>query len=102
MATAISGSRESPRARCLTLTLPPNGGGPGSLHRFAKAHLRLPFRYPRARFHTPPRSNAHVPDHTLACSMFARGSGIQQMAAIAGDEIDRVATVAVAPIPSAD
>ena len=77
MATAISGSRRSPRARCLTLTLPPDGGGPGSLHWFAQAHFRLPFRYPRARFLTPPRSNVTIPDHALGCSMFARGSGIQ-------------------------
>ena len=64
MATFISCLRQSPRARCLTLTLPPNGGGPASLHLFANAHFRLAFRYPRARFHTPPRSSAFIPSHT--------------------------------------
>ena len=65
-----------PHARCLTLTLAPDGAGPGSLPRLATAHLQLPLAYPRARFHTSPRSNVFMPGNDSGCSMLARASGI--------------------------
>jgi hypothetical protein len=89
MATVISCLRQSPRARCLTLTLAPNGAGPGCCSGLRTSRSQ-PFRYPRARFHPPPRANAFMPDHTLGCSMFARGSGIKKSAALAGSFIERL------------
>ncbi len=43
LVTFVSCLRESPRARCLTLTLPPNGGGPGCHLRFTNVTLGSPF-----------------------------------------------------------
>jgi len=89
MATSISCLRQSPRARCLTFTLPPNGGGPGCCSGLRTPRSQ-PFHYPRARFHAPSRSNAIRPGHTLGCSTFARGSGIKNVSRYRGTIVERL------------
>lgn len=53
------------------------GAGPGYCSGLRTLQSQ-PFRYPRARFNAPPRSNALRRGHTSGCFMFARGSGIKE------------------------
>jgi hypothetical protein len=78
IATCISCLRQSPRARCLTLALAPNGAGPGCCSALRTSRSQ-PSRYPRARFHASPRAQPLVPSHAWGNSTLARGSGINNL-----------------------
>lgn len=79
----------SPRARCLTLALPPNGGGPGSPLRFTEVTVGCPLatRARVGRLTTLERLCSNPPV-LVARTPGARGSGIKKSAAIAGRFID--------------
>jgi hypothetical protein len=83
-------SRASPpRARCLTLALPPNGGGPGSPLRFTEVTVGCPLatRARGGRLTTLERSCSNPP-LLVARTPGARGSGIKKSAAIAESLVD--------------
>jgi hypothetical protein len=78
-----------PRARCLTLALPPNGGGPGSPLRFTEVTVGCPLatRARGGRLTTLERSCSNPP-LLVARTPGARGSGIKKSAAIAESLVD--------------
>ena len=73
-----------PRARCLTLALPPNGGGPGSPLRFTEVTVGCPLatRARGGRLTTLERACSNPPVRVVRMPG-ARGSGIKKSAAIA-------------------
>jgi hypothetical protein len=78
-----------PRARCLTLALPPNGGGPGSHLRFTEVTVGCPLatRARGGRLTTLERACSNPP-LLVARTLGARGSGIKKSAAIAESLVD--------------